>query len=179
MYRPAAADGALRGAGVRSNQEWPGRERPDRECLDLRGPQGEVRAGPPRPRNGRFPDPRGRPRKPVSCATVRASNASTAPSWSWSSPRRRDIRSSMPISPTAPTSAMAASRSTVAAVDSSFPSRPRHASPRRSGPHSTITVVSACRQIPFPRPPGRTASSRAGSAAIHGRVQVCRHRTPA
>src|SRR5450631_4052200 len=43
--RLAAADGDPRGAGVRSNQEWPDRECPGRECIDLRRPAGGVLAG--------------------------------------------------------------------------------------------------------------------------------------
>ena len=170
MCRLAAADGDPRRAGARSNQGWPDRECPAASALTCGVLKAES-SRTPRPPIGRFPDPRGRPRKPASCAAVRASNASKARSWSWSSPRRRDIRSSTPISPTAPISAMAASRSTVAAAASSFPSRPSHALPRRTGPRSTITVVSICRQIPFHRPLGRTASSRAGRGAGGLRVE--------
>src|SRR5882762_2181607 len=43
--RLAAADGDPRGAGVRSNQEWPDRECPDPEYVDLRCPDGGVLAG--------------------------------------------------------------------------------------------------------------------------------------
>ena len=119
IFRFAAADGGPRRPGAR----------PDRECIDLRRPEGGE------PEDGRdlalddlrtLGEDHGN-RRPAQRSALRMHRRRR--SWSWSSPPRRDIRSSPPISPTAPTSAMAASRSTAAAAASSFPSRRRHASP--------------------------------------------------